>query len=150
MKAIRFYQYGGSNVMRLAEIDPPHAGPGEVRITVRASGVNPSDWKRREGQYQAFESVSFPGSIGVEAAGLVDEIGFGVMGVAVGDAVFGYGDGTAAEYAVLTHWARKPEPVSFEVASVLPVAGETAWRCLDEVGIQAGQTLLVVRSQHVV
>jgi NADPH:quinone reductase-like Zn-dependent oxidoreductase len=143
MKAVQFSRYGGPEVLEIVEISPPHPGPGEVRIAVRAAGVNPSDWKRREGRYRAFEEVSFPTGVGVEASGIVDGVGPGVSSTFVGDAVFGYGRGTMAEHAILTHWVHKPDDLPFEIAGGLPVIAETAWRSLDEVGVKAGQTLLV-------
>lgn len=143
MKAIEFHEFGGPDVLHLVEVVPPHAGPGEVRIKVRAAGVNPSDWKRREGQYRAFEKLQFPAGLGVEGAGIVDEIGQGVTGVAIGDALFGFGRNTMAEHAILTHWAKKPDNVPFEVAAGLPVISDTATRALDQVGVEHGQTLLV-------
>ncbi len=60
MKAVQFSNYGGPEVVQLVDIDEPHAGPGQVRIAVRAAGVNPSDWKRREGRYREFERSPFP------------------------------------------------------------------------------------------
>ena len=143
MKAIQFSRYGGAEVLDIVEIDPPHPGPGELRIRVRAAGVNPSDWKRREGQYRAFEDVNFPAGVGIEASGIVDEVGPGISNTFVGDAVFGYGEATVAEHAVLTHWVHKPDDLPFEIAGALPVISETAWRSLDESGVTAGQTLLV-------
>jgi len=142
MKAVQFSAYGGPEVVDVVEIDEPHAGPGQVRIAVRAAGVNPSDWKRRDGQYRDFEAVTFPSGFGVEASGVVDDVGPGVTNVAVGDAVFGFGENTMAKYAILTHWARKPDDLSFEVAGGLPVIVDTATRALDEVGIKSGETLL--------
>lgn len=143
MKAIRYHAFGGPDELRVDEIPVPHAGPGEIRIAVHYAGVNPSDWKRREGQYQAFEDGVLPLTVGVEASGIVDEIGDSVSGVAIGDAVFGFGDGTVAEKAILSHWAVKPAAVSFAVAAGLPVMTDTASRALDEVNIKTGQTLLV-------
>ena len=143
MKAVQFSGYGGPEVVRVVEIDAPHAGPGQVRIAVRAAGVNPSDWKRRDGQYRAFEDVTFPAGFGVEASGIVDEVGSSVSGVSVGDAVFGFGENTMAESALLTHWVRKPDDLPFEVAGGLPVIVDTATRALEEVGVSSGQTLLV-------
>ncbi len=143
MKAIEFNEYGGPDVLHIVDAEPPHAGPGEVRIRVRAAGVNPSDWKRREGQYRAFEDVHFPAGLGVEGAGIVDEVGPGVRDVTIGDRVFGFGENTMAEQAVLTHWAKKPDNLSFEVAAGLPVVSDTATRALDQVGVAEGQTLLV-------
>ncbi len=143
MKAVRFGEYGGPEVVHVVEVDAPHAGPGQVRIAVRNAGVNPSDWKRREGQYRGFEEVTFPSGFGVEASGVVDEVGLGVSNVSTGDAVFGFGENTMAQYAVLTHWAHKPDDLSFEVAGGLPVIVDTATRALDEVGVKSGETLLV-------
>lgn len=143
MKAVQFSEYGGPEVLHVVEVDEPHAGSGQVRIAVRAAGVNPSDWKRRAGLYRDFDLVTFPSGVGVEASGIVDEVGPGVSTVSVEDAVFGYGANTVAQYAVLTHWARKPDDLSFAVAGGLPVIAETALRSLEEVGAKSGETLLV-------
>ncbi len=143
MKTVQFSEYGGPEVIHVVEVEEPHAGPGQVRIAVRAAGVNPSDWKRRDGQYRDFEEVTFPSGFGVEASGVVDEVGPDTSNVSVGDAVFGFGENTMAQYAVLTHWVRKPDNVPFEVAGGLPVIVDTAARALDEVGVKSGETLLV-------
>lgn len=143
MKAIQFSEYGGPEVLRVADVDEPHAGPGQVRIVVRAAGVNPADWKIREGQWQEFRPLTLPAGVGFEASGIVDEVGEGVSGVLVGDAVFGSGLFTVAEHAVLKHWARKPDDLPFEVAAGLPTIAETATRILDQVKAKAGETLLV-------
>ena len=116
MKAVQFSEYGGPEVLRVVEVDEPHAGQRQVRIAVRTVGVNPSDWKRRAGQYRDFHPATFPSGVGVEAAGFVDEVGPGVSHVSVGDAVFGYGTNAVAKCAVLTYWAHKPDDMSFEVA----------------------------------
>ena len=92
MKAIEFNEYGGPDVLHLVEVKLTHPGPKEIRIKVHAAGVNPSDWKRREGQYRAFEDIQFPTGLGVEGSGIVTEVGPGVAGVAIGDAVFGFDD----------------------------------------------------------
>ncbi len=143
MRAVRFNEYGGPEVLRVVDVEEPHAGPGQVRIAVRAAGVNPSDWKDRSGDGRDSEPVALPSGVGFEASGIVDEIGPGVSNISIGDAVFGYGINTVAHYAVLTHWAHKPEGVSFEVAGGLPVITETAFRCLEQLGLRAGETLLV-------
>src|SRR5579875_3030572 len=114
MKAVRFIEYGGPEVLRVVEAEEPHACHGQVRIAVRAAGVNPSDWKDRAGDARDSEPVPLPSGVGFEASGVVDEVGAGVSNVAVGDAVFGYGTDTVAEYAILSHWAPKPANVSFE------------------------------------
>ena len=144
MKAIQFSEYGGPEVLNVVEVDEPHAGPGQVRIAVRAAGVNPSDWKDRAGDFRdSTRSVSLPSGVGVEGAGVVDEVGPGVCSTSVGEAVFGYGANTVAQYAVLTHWVHKPDDMSFDVVGGLPVIVETASRSLDQVGVKSGETLLV-------
>jgi NADPH:quinone reductase-like Zn-dependent oxidoreductase len=113
-----------------------------VRVAVRAAGVNPIDWKVVRGLTGG--SPAAPTVPGIDAAGVVDEIGEGVTGVRIGDAVFGHAAaGSAAEYAVLSAWAPKPDAVPFEVAGGLPVAGETAVRVLDLLGLRSGQTVVV-------
>jgi NADPH:quinone reductase-like Zn-dependent oxidoreductase len=145
MKAVQFSEYGSPEVLHLVEVEEPHAGPSEVRIAVRAAGVNPSDWKRLAGQYRDFEDVAFPSGLGVEGSGIVDEVGPGVSNVSVGDAIFGCGEhaNAMAQYAVLTHWAHKPDNLSFEVAGGLSVIADTAMRALNDVGVKSGETLLV-------
>jgi NADPH:quinone reductase-like Zn-dependent oxidoreductase len=143
MKAAQFKEYGGPEVLELVEIDEPHAGPGEIRITVRAAGVNSMDWKVRSGQMREMMPLSLPAGSGLDAAGIVDEIGDGVDGIALGDAVLGIGTNTYAEHAVLGEWARKPDGLSFAEAAGFPVPVATAQRILDLVGVKAGQTVLI-------
>ncbi len=141
MKAVQFSEYGGPEVLQIVEVDEPHAGEGQVRLSVRAAGVNGLEWKIREGYMQ--EMMSLPAGTGTDAAGVVDEVGEGVSGVAVGDEVFGTGSDTFAEYAVLSSWTAKPDGLSFEEAAGYPTPVETAIRILDQVGIRSGETLLV-------
>lgn len=143
MKAIQYNEFGGTEVLKTVEVDAPHAGTGQIRISVKAAGVNPADWKRFKGYFKDFMPIEFPAGLGFEAAGIVDEIGEGVTGVKIGDAVFGLGVNTLAEQAVLTSWAVKPDNMPFEIAGGLAVVSETGLRCLEEVGAKAGQTLLV-------
>lgn len=143
MKAVQFAEYGGPEVLKLVEADEPHAGPGQVRIAVRAAGVNALDWKIRAGYMSEQMSIPLPAGTGLDAAGVVDEVGEGVSGVEVGDAVFGSGSATFADYAVLADWAVKPDGLSFEEAAGYPVPVETAIRILDQIGVQEGETLLV-------
>ena len=145
MKAIQFNEYGGPEVLKLVDVAEPHAGPGQVRIAVRAAGVNFSDlMKVRAGTWKG-KPVPLPSGVGVEGAGVVDELSDGVTDVSLGDEVLGYGFDMVAEYAVLRPgcWARKPEGLSFEEAGGFPVVVETATRLLGEVGVQPGQTLVV-------
>ncbi|MFJ9647612.1 NADP-dependent oxidoreductase [Streptomyces sp. NPDC101206] len=132
-----------SDVLHLVDAEEPHAGPGRIRIAVRAAGVNPVDWRLREGQVLGAHPVELPPGVGLDASGVVDEVGQGVEGVEVGDRVFGEGASTYAEFAVLSAWARMPEGLTFEEAAGYPSVVETALRVIREVGVRAGQTLLV-------
>ncbi|RJT32006.1 NADP-dependent oxidoreductase [Mesorhizobium waimense] len=143
MKAVRFHDYGGPEVLKIEEVDLPKPGPGEVRIAVKAAGINQIDWKLRAGHMRDFMPLSLPAGVGIDAAGVVDAIGEGVTNLSVGDPVFGKGHDTMAEYAILDQWARKPDSLSFEEAAGFPVAVETAMRIIDEVGVKPGETLLV-------
>ncbi|MEU0043014.1 NADP-dependent oxidoreductase [Streptomyces werraensis] len=143
MKKVSYAEFGGPDVLRLIDADKPHAGPGEIRIAVRAAGVNPVDWRIREGQMRPALPASLPSGVGLDAAGVVDEVGEGVTDVAAGDRVFGEGTDTYAEFAVLHAWARMPEGLPFEEAAGYPSVMETALRVLRECGIRPGQTLLV-------
>ncbi|WP_031470883.1 NADP-dependent oxidoreductase [Sciscionella sediminilitoris] len=143
MKRVSFAEFGGPEVLRLEDAAEPHAGPGQIRISVRAAGVNPVDWRIREGQFQQTHPIELPAGVGLDAAGVVDEIGAGVTGIEPGARVFGEGSGTYAEFAVLSDWARIPEGLSFAEAAGYPSVVETALRILGEVGVRPGQTLLV-------
>jgi NADPH:quinone reductase-like Zn-dependent oxidoreductase len=145
LKAARFSQFGGPEVLEIVDLPDPHAGPGQVRIEVRAAGVNPSDWKKRKGLMDS----ELPQTMGYEAAGVVDELGEGVADVAVGDRVFGLStDGAAqAELAVLSYYAPIPPSLDFPGAAALPAAIETATRALDQLASGGksgdGSTLLI-------
>ena len=141
MKAIQYNRFGSPEVMELAELPDPHPGPGQIRIAVRAAGVNPIDWKMRSGA----RGGDLPQTTGREVAGVVDELGDGVTDVAVGDEVFGFaaGGGGAAELALSGDYAPIPPSLDFATAAGLPVAVETGVRTLDLLGVGEGTTLLV-------
>ncbi|MET8612368.1 NADP-dependent oxidoreductase [Streptomyces misionensis] len=143
MKKVSFAEFGGPGVLHLVDAEEPHAGPGQIRVAVRAAGVNPVDWRIREGQKLGAHPIELPSGVGLDAAGVVDEVGGGVEGVEVGDRVFGEGSSTYAEFAVLSAWARMPEGLTFEEAAGYPSVVETALRIIREVGVRPGQTLLV-------
>ena len=140
MRAVRFSEFGGPEVLHVEEVEEPHPGPGRIRVAVRAAGVNPFDNKVRRGMFGG----ELPKVPGLEAAGVVEEVGEGVEGAGAGDEVFGFAvGGAAAEHALLDDFARKPAGMPFEVAGGLPVAVETAVRVLDELGVADGHTLVV-------
>ncbi len=143
MKKVSFAEFGGPEVLQFIDAEEPHAGPGQIRIAVRAAGVNPVDWRIREGQVLGAHPTELPSGVGLDASGVVDEVGEGVEGVKVGDRVFGEGSSTYAEFAVLSAWARMPEGLTFEEAAGYPSVVETALRVIREVGVQSGHTLLV-------
>ncbi|MER5201905.1 NADP-dependent oxidoreductase [Streptomyces sp. NPDC002825] len=145
MEAIVYEEFGGPEVLRHeAGVAKPEPGPGEVRVRVAAAGVNPVDWKRRYGWMEAFYPTTFPAVPGLEFAGTVDALGEGVTGLAVGDEVLGWTKtGAYAEYAIAGTVAPKPAGLSWEAAASLPVAGETAQRVLDLLGVRAGETLFL-------
>src|SRR3954471_17996681 len=115
MKAVRFNQFGGPEVLEIVDLPDPHPGPGQVRIAVRAAGVNASDWKKHKGLMDG----QLPQTLGHEAAGVVDELGEGVTDVTVGDRVFVFSaEGAAqAELAVLSHYAPTPPSLDFPGAA---------------------------------
>ncbi|MEV7382489.1 NADP-dependent oxidoreductase [Streptomyces lydicus] len=144
MRAIMYNEFGGADVLALRETGKPEPGPGDVRVKVVAVGVNPLDYKRRYGWVEQFYPTTFPAVPGLEFAGIVDALGEGVTEVAVGDEVFGWTHtGAYAEYALAGDIAPKPAELSFATAAALPVAGETAQRVLDELGVAEGETMLL-------
>jgi NADPH:quinone reductase-like Zn-dependent oxidoreductase len=142
MREARCGKFGGPEVLEIADLPDPHAGPGQIRVAVHAAGVNPTDCKRRRGLLGG----ELPQTTGSEVAGVVDQIGEGVTDAAVGDRVFGFseeGTGGAAELALLSAYAPIPPSLGFAEAAALPVAIEVATRTLDALGVGAGSTLLV-------
>jgi len=143
MWALQFTEYGGPEVIKLGEAPEPHAGPGQIRILVKAASLNGADWKYRSGIYAQGKPLKRTGYLGYDAAGVVDEVGDGVTGVAVGDDVFGLGTGTQAQYAVLDSWAQKPASVDWAVAAAAGLVAETAERVLRLLGVEDGDTLFI-------
>ena len=143
MRALQFTGYGGPEVLTWADAPVPHAGPGQIRIAVRAASVNPIDWKLLTGVMSGGQPLAGTGYLGYDAAGVVDEVGEGVTGVSAGDEVFGRGQGTQAEYAVLDSWAAKPPSIDWAVAAAAGVAGETSERSLRLLGVKAGDMIFV-------
>ncbi|MEV4515473.1 NADP-dependent oxidoreductase [Dactylosporangium sp. NPDC049525] len=147
MRAVQFSEYGPPGVVHVAEVEEPHAGPGSIRIAVRASGFSVGETYLRSGMLRDVMPTTFPYRTGFDAAGVVDEVGAGVTGVSVGAAVFGMTGmttrGANAEYAVLAAWAPKPAGWSWPEAGGAAGSVETGTRVLDRLGVGAGQTVLV-------
>jgi NADPH:quinone reductase-like Zn-dependent oxidoreductase len=141
MRALQFRSYGGPEVLEIAEAPEPQAGSGQVRIAVRAASVNPIDWKLFSGA-MADGPLEGVGYLGFDAAGVVDQVGEGVSQVSVGDEVFGTGQGTQADYAVLGAWATKPASVDWAVAAGAGVAGETSERGLRLLDVRTGTVFI--------
>ncbi|WP_022916778.1 NADP-dependent oxidoreductase [Ruania albidiflava] len=142
MRAVRYHEYGGPDVLRLEDAPAPEAGPGQVRIAVGASAVNRMDIKLRSGA-MASTPLAHPRIPGLDAAGVVDQVGAGVTGVQVGDRVFGAGSATLAELAVLETFAPVPEGLSLVQAAALPTVAETAGRVLSLLPGDPGAVLVV-------
>ena len=128
-------------MLAVVEVPEPRPSAGQIRVAVKAVGINPVDWKFRQGMMGG----DLPRGTGLEVAGVVDELGDGVSDVSIGDEVFGSVEGGngAADFALLAHYARIPPSLDFAVAAGLTVAVETAARTLDLVGVGEGQTVLV-------
>ncbi|MBB5852160.1 NADP-dependent oxidoreductase [Amycolatopsis umgeniensis] len=143
MRAITISQYGDTEVLEAAEVPVPEPGPGQVRVAVKAAGVNPIDWKIRSGAMAEVLPVEFPHILGLELAGVVDAVGEDA-GFAVGDEVFGWSDsGAYAEYALASKLIRKPAGLSWAEAAALPIVGETALRVLGELEVKPGETIVL-------
>jgi NADPH:quinone reductase-like Zn-dependent oxidoreductase len=145
-RAIAFTEYGEPEVLHPVELDVPEPEPGQVRLAVRAASVNPWDWKVRSGATRSFAPVTFPHVPGIDVAGVVDAVGPGVTGLAVGDEVFGKATGGSyAEVALAKAGAvtTKPAGLSWELAAALPTVASTARHALQELRVTSGETLLV-------
>jgi NADPH:quinone reductase-like Zn-dependent oxidoreductase len=150
MKAIRFHDFGDTDVLRYEDVDRPAPGTGEVLLRVAGSAFNPVDDGIRGGYLREVFPVALPHTPGIEVAGTVDALGAGVTSTAVGEAVVAFlpmtADGSAAEYVVAPADALAPAPKSIPLAdaAALPMVGLTAWQALfDDAGLQAGQRVLI-------
>ncbi|UFS58443.1 NADP-dependent oxidoreductase [Subtercola endophyticus] len=154
MKAMIFETYGGPEVLHEAEVPTPELKPGQVLVRVRLAAVNPYDLKLRSGAMQQNVHPTFPVIPGSELAGVVAAVGPALKSsvvestvwppLQVGDAVFGWGvGGSYAEFSAAKAVIRKPEDLHWETAASLVVAGATALRCLRQLAVTSGETLLV-------
>ncbi|HCU25293.1 MAG TPA: hypothetical protein DF383_09760 [Deltaproteobacteria bacterium] len=152
MQAIGIHRFGGREVLESLELPRPTPGPHEVLVKIRAAGVNPVDWKIREGLLEGRLPHAFPITLGWDASGIVEAVGERVTYAQVGEEIFAYcrkeiiQDGTYAEYIVLRHQhlAPKPKNLSFEEAAAIPLAGLTAYQALTEgLRLQRGEKILI-------
>lgn len=152
MRAIGITEFGGNDKLKVLEVAKPTAGAGELLIKVVAAGVNPVDYKIREGYLQKALPHAFPLVLGWDCAGTVEEVGSGVRGFKAGDAVFAYCRkptvqwGSFAEYIAVPaeNAAPKPKLLSFAEAATVPLAALTAWQMLFDVAkLMPGQSVLV-------
>lgn len=146
MRTIRFHSYGEpADVLRLESAPVPDPGSGQLRVRVHACGLNPADWALCRGLFAG----GLPRGIGLEVSGAVDAVGEGVVGVGVGDLVLGtpdyaaYPSAGASDYAVLNRWTPLPAGLGLVDAAALPMAVETAYRSLENLGITAMHTVLI-------
>ena len=150
MRAVCIYGYGGPEVLVYEDAPCPRPRDGEVLVRVHAAGINPIDWKIREGRYNDMIPTTLPLVPGWDVSGVVESIGRGVSRFAVGDEVFSRPDlsrdGAYAEYIVIreSEVALKPKSIDHVHAAALPFAGLTAWQALVEAGqVSAGQRVLI-------
>lgn len=148
MKAVRFHQTGGADVLRYEDVALPEPGTGEVRVRVAGSAYNPADGGMRGGFLPI--PITLPHTPGYDVSGTVDAVGAGVTGLAAGDAVVGFlpmaADGSAAQYVVAPAETLVPAPTRIPLADAagLPSVALTAWQALFEAGgLVAGQRVLV-------
>src|SRR5918996_1010271 len=151
MRAIAFQEYGNSHRLELVDLPDPKVGPDTVLIRVRAAGVNPVDWKAREGYLDGTFDVYFPAVPGWDVAGVVEKVGPSVTEFDVGDEVIGYvrrdelRRGTYAELtpAPIRAVAAKPSSASWAEAGGLPLTGLTALQALTAGRVGPGDTVLI-------
>jgi NADPH:quinone reductase-like Zn-dependent oxidoreductase len=147
MKAVRFSEYGGVDVLNVVDVPTPEPGPGQVLVQVKAAGINPGEAKIRDGMLHSRWPATFPSGEGSDLAGVVTALGLDEAAFAVGDDVIGWTDNRAsqAEYAVVEAQNLTPKPagVPWRVAGSLFVAGATAWAAARAVHAGQGDTVVV-------
>src|SRR5437588_6240672 len=146
MKAIRIHEYGDADTLKLEEIPRLSIADDQILVRVHDAGVNPIDWKIRQGYLKQVMPAQFPLTIGQDFAGEVAERGKGVDGFKVGDRVFGFAQGTYAEYVVApkSTVAAIPNLIEFATAAALPTAGSTALQIVRQVvDARPGMSILI-------
>jgi NADPH:quinone reductase-like Zn-dependent oxidoreductase len=147
VKAVRYDEFGGIDVLRVDEVERPVPGDGEVLVRVKAAGVNISEAVIRTGAVAALFPSTFPSGQGSDLAGLVEEVGAGVSGLSPGDEVIGFSNKRASQAELVLVEAGdltpKPEKVSWEAAGGLYVAGTTAWGVVHAIQPGEGETVVI-------
>jgi len=150
MKAVRMYEYGGPEVLVHEDMPRPEPSANEILIRVRAAGVNPVDWKFRDGVGREFFGHQLPLILGCDLAGVVDSTGADVKGISPGDAVYGYVNlgrcGAYAEYAIgmESEVTLKPQALEFTEAAAVPVCALTSWQALFDIAeLKTDQKVLI-------
>lgn len=150
MKAVRIHNYGDNEALSYEDVPLPEPGAAEVRIRVHAAAVNPVDWKISAGYLKEMLPHVMPLTLGWDVSGVVDEVGADVTHLSVGDAVYSRPDitrnGSYAEFVVVAaaEVAKKPEALSHNEASAVPLAGLTAWQALfDLAKLKKGERVLI-------
>lgn len=151
MKALVYCDFGGNDRFEIAEIDRPHIGPDTLVVRVVAAGLNPVDYKVREGYLRGAIDTFLPAVPGWDVAGVVEQTGLDTPEFAVGDAVLAYARADVVQHGSLAEFmpvpvrtaTAKPEGLSFEHAAALPLTGLTALQTLERVEVAAGDTVLI-------
>jgi NADPH:quinone reductase-like Zn-dependent oxidoreductase len=150
MKAVRFHEYGGPDVLRYEDVDRPVPGAGQVRVRVAATTFNGVDGNIRAGFMQEPMPLTLPHIPGLDVAGTIDALGEGAGGLEIGDRVIGFlpfvVDGASAEYVLAPAESLAPAPTSIPLAdaAALPLVGLTAWQALfDHAELKPGQRILI-------
>jgi NADPH:quinone reductase-like Zn-dependent oxidoreductase len=147
VKAVRFDEYGGVDVLKVVDVPKPEPGPGQVLVQVKAAGINPGEAKIRDGLLHSRWPSTFPSGEGSDLAGVVAQTGPGVTGWSAGDEVIGYTDNRAshAEYVVVEeqNLTAKPAGLAWDAAGSLFVAGATAYAAVRAITLTEGDTVVV-------
>jgi NADPH:quinone reductase-like Zn-dependent oxidoreductase len=147
MKAVRFDEYGGVDVLQVREVDDPLAGPEQVLVAVKAAAINPGEIAIREGRLHDRFPATFPSGEGTDLAGVVQALGAGVSGFAVGDEVLGWTEQRASHAELVAvpadQLTPKPAAVSWEVAGSVFVVGLAGYASVHAVAPHAGETVVV-------
>jgi NADPH:quinone reductase-like Zn-dependent oxidoreductase len=146
MKAIRIHEYGDASTLKLEELPCLSITEDQILVRIHDAGVNPIDWKIRQGYMKRVMTATFPMTVGQDFAGEVVEIGKNVTQFTEGDRVFGFAQGTYAEYAAASAStvASIPSSIDFTTAAALPTAGSTALQIVrDVVAAKPGMTILI-------